>query len=441
MRHLIQRMGFLRLSRGVAVTLIVIGALVAVSFWIGPFRPLPARLSLYVTGGELEAPNTVRLEPVRRQGTTGVRFPLVLAVRNTGARAAEPSRLHLSVPTAYRVVRGVHPVTPQRTPGNPLSRYSIDVTALTLPPDSTLHMLPGDTLWLEPDVRDFDCVIRADSIPGFVAAPPRVPSAMASIPVFYSFDGTPERQTGTFVAAVDSVLLRRPAPPAVPTFPSYVREPEAPRPQMGMLHNEGVRATSCGDEYNRVDMYSVVWESASGGRFIELYVNGKPRKHLFDLDRDSIIELEMWDADGNGRFESWSQARYPVPTLALPERLPIEAVTDSALNDPAWQNLFDDTITGPYRFLPDSARRRRMPAVPAGAIVTRVDSVDGTPRVVVDTAWLRKFNDAAAGPYRFLANPPQRRAQPVDTTRVEAPRRPRGPRPLGKPVPFPGPGG
>ena len=422
-----------------AIALLIIGVLVAVSFWIGPFRPLPARLSLSVTGGTLAAANTVRLEPVTRPGISGVRFPLVLAVRNSGARGASPTRLNLSVPAGYRVVRGLQPITPELTPGNPLARYSVDVQQLTLPPDSALYPLPGDTLWLEPNVRDFECTVGADSIPGFVPPPVRPPSALASIPVFYSFDGTPERQTGTFVAVVDSTALRRPPPPVLPEFPVYAREPEAPRPPTGTLYSRGVRTSSCGDAYNLVVMHSVVWETASGGRFIEVYINGTPRKHLFDLDRDSMIELEMWDEDGNTRFESWRQARYPVPTIVLPERLPIEAISDSVINDPSWLMMFDDTLTGPYRFLSDSARLRRVPAPRIDTVATRVDTTAGTPRVVVDTAWLRTFNDAAAGPYRFLANPPARRAAPPPEP--EAPRRPRGPRPLGRPVPFPGPGG
>ena len=424
-----------------AIVLLVIGALIAVSFWIGPFRPLPARLSLYVTGGALDGDNMVRLEPVSRPGSAGVRFPLVLAVRNSGARAAAPTRLNLSVPAGYRVVRGLHPITPQLTPGNPLARYSVDVPQLTLPPDSALYPLPGDTLWLEPNIRDFECSVGADSIPSFVPPPVRPPSALASIPVFYSFDGTPERQTGTFVATVDSTVLRRPPPPAVPEFPVYAREPEAPRPPTGTLYSRGVRTSSCGDAYNRVDMHSVVWETASGGRFIVIHLNGTPRKHLFDLDRDSIIELEMWDQDGNAKFESWRQARYPVPTIVLPERLPIETISDSVINDPSWQTMFDDTLTGPYRFLSDSARLRRVPAPRVDTAAVRVDTTGGTPRLVVDTAWLRKFNDVSAGPYRFLANPPARRAMPAVDTTPEQPRRPRGPRPLGRPVPFPGPGG
>jgi hypothetical protein len=72
----------------------------------------------------------------------------------------------------------------------------------------------------------------------------------------------------------------------------------------------------------------------------------------------------------------------------------------------------------------------------------RVDSVILPTRVLIDPEWLRTWNNADAGPYRFLKNPPPLRAQPPRDTTPKPQRRrpPRTPRPLGVPVPMPGGG-
>jgi hypothetical protein len=206
---------------------------------------------------------------------------------------------------------------------------------------------------------------------------------------------------------------------------------------------------------------SVDWETANGGRVLVLSTNGRPRKQLFDLDRDSIIELEMWDPNRDGKFEAWRQAEYAIPTLVLPERVAMEtASNDSLMNDPQWLSTFDDTLSGPFRFLSDSARARRTPPVIDSAVV-RVDTIAGMPaaagasgapgtappagptappvtRIIIDTAWVRTFNNAEAGPYRFLKNPPPRRAvPPVEKPKPRpTPQKPTGSR-LGRPVPMP----
>ena len=449
MHHVVQRIGFFRMTRGLAVLLLIIGATTAAAFWIGPFRPLPAALHLYVSQGQLVAPNTVRLEPMRAPGSSRVRFPLVLAASNNGARAATPDRLDLSVPATFRVTRGLHRIEPEITSGNPLARYSIDIGGIQLPPDSDLYSILTDTIWIEPDIRYYDCIVAMDSIPEFAVPVTSTAAATAQIPVFYSFTGTPERQTGMFIALVDSALLQRPPVASIPEFEIFSREPEAPMPVLGELHEAGNRKSACGNPDSPVELYSVVWETAGGGRFIVVYLNGAPRKQLYDLNRDSIVELELWDPDNDGKFESWRQARYAIPTMVLPERLAIEGVAnDSLANDPAWLSRFDDTAAGPFRFLSDSARVRYMPRIDTTAAATPgatappvnvVTDSTGRTRAVIDTAWLRKFNNPALGPYRFLNNPPARRAivkpPPVRAT----PQRPRGPVPLGRPVPYPRP--
>jgi hypothetical protein len=368
----------------------------------------------------------------------------VLAARNNGAAPAEPSSLDLSIPSTYRLLRGMHPLTPEIVPGNPLAHYTVDISGITLPADSTLYSILPDTLWIEPDLPDYDCALT-DSVPDFVPPEKHSASALSRVPVFYSFDGTADRQTGMFTAELDSSLLHSPETAMPPSFPTYSREPEAPRPDLGTIHEVGSRTARCGSQDDPIELYTADWETDAGGRFLVVYVNGAPRKQLFDLDRDSIVELEMWDPNGDGKFESWRQAHYAIPTILLPERLPIETeATDSLLNDPRWINTFNDTTTGPFRFLSDSARARRMPPPPVQPIdtVAKRDSTGAVvQKIVIDSVWVRKFNDVSAGIYRFLPNPPARRAvPPVDSAalrRATPPKRRPSNRPLGTPVPMP----
>jgi hypothetical protein len=84
--------------------------------------------------------------------------------------------------------------------------------------------------------------------------------------------------------------------------------------------------------------------------------------------------------------------------------------------DSAWVRRFHDVAAGPFRFTPPA----QLPA-PLRALQ-------------VDSAWLRRFHDTGSGPFRFADDPPPLRYRP-------APARPRGPVPLGTPVPYPRPPG
>src|SRR5207237_1239421 len=74
----------------------------------------------------------------------------------------------------------------------------------------------------------------------------------------------------------------------------------------------------CGDPEQPMQIVSHEWDTPEGGRFFVLDYGGKPRKYLFDLNRDSIIELEMWDSDGDGHFDARRAAHYPIPSFLLP---------------------------------------------------------------------------------------------------------------------------
>lgn len=420
-----QRTGF-RASRGILVLLAIGVALFGVALWVGPFRPIPPELRLLVGADTAAGPAR---EPLPNLGPADApRFALVLSLQNEGGRAARPARLDLSVPAMFRVRSNRTDVQREAVPGNPLVRYRIPIPERNVRPDGRVHPIaPGDTIWLEPSLDDYYCTAMADSVPEFVPAPARHPAQLARVDVFYSLaEARGTRQAGVLQLQLDSSALRYTPAARPPASRVVVREPEMPRPELGELREGGSRTALCGDPQQPLELYTVLWETASGGRFLVVYLNGAPRKHLYDLDRDSIIELEMWDPNSDGRFEAARAARYPIPPFLLPERVALEtpgglALPTDSLDDGAWQRLFDDTAAGPFRFVPDSLLPDAL-----------------RPRVVVtDSAWLRRFHDTAAGPYRFAENPPPRLVQPPPPP----PQRPRGPVPLGRPVPYPAPPG
>jgi hypothetical protein len=126
---------------------------------------------------------------------------------------------------------------------------------------------------------------------------------------------------------------------------------------------------------------------------------GAARKYLYDLDRDSIIELEVWDPDADGRFEASRPTRMPIPEFLMPARAPLNVavapVSDSIQADSAIAGappagaqgvtpppsmeyspeLFSSTDAGPMRFWralqraragsPPDSQAARPPAVPA----------------------------------------------------------------------------
>lgn len=419
--------GGLRASAGVIVLVLIGAALAGLAFWIGPFRPIPAELRLVVQNDSGMATSAAQLPNL---GTPQEpRFALVLGLQNGGGRVARPERVALSVPAAFRLRSNRKELQRESVPGNPLVRYELPIAERQVAPDgSTQPLAPGDTLWLEPILEDYYCTVLADSVPEFVPAPARRPDQLANLQVFYAFreEQPAGRQAGLLQLQLDPAALQNTPAAMPPAFPVTIREPEVPRPELGTLREGGNRTALCGDPQQPLELYTVSWETAGRGRFMVVYVNGAPRKQLYDLNRDSIIELEMWDANGDGRFEAARPARYPIPPFLLPEAAAVAvagAPSDSLMASEEWQRLFRDTAAGPFRFLPDS--------VPPPVLRPRVVQSQS------DTAWLRRFNNVAAGPYRFAENPPARLVKPPP----ERPRGPRGPVPLGRPVPYPVPPG
>jgi hypothetical protein len=466
MGHLIQRLGF-GISPGWAIGFLLVGLVVLAAFWVGPLRTLPPELQLVALRDDGTFTDSVAASAPDSAGAT-VRFPLVLAAHNVGYQPARPTVLSLSIPLSYRLVDRHGQAYPRETvPGTPLGRYRLGLSAPTLAPGGFPEMLL-DTLWLEPDIASYTCTVLSDGVPEFAPAPAINPALLGRVDIFYSFRSpeTSSRQAGLLrVRVPPEALLQPPAPMGVGSAPIVI-EPAAPMPDMGGLIQTSTVNTMCGDPQQPVLLQSVAYTNEGGARFVVLYHDGAPRKYLFDLNGDSMVDREMWDPDGDGDFEAERSTRYALPAFLFPRELESMYIAgDSVPPDSAFLALFHDTRRGPFRFaaamrpqpVPDSA------AAPPDSMAARVDIAGEAPApaapmvagavipgdtMPVDSAWLQLYRDTAAGPFRFARRAQQRAdsiaalpAQGVDTAtaRDTTPARPRqtGPRLLGTPVEYP----
>jgi hypothetical protein len=305
--------------------------------------------------GEIEVPQAWA-DTTGLVGGAVVRVPLVLAVANTGGKAAVPERLELSVPSRFRLVRSNgNPLLGHLTAGSPLVRYEVPSALPEAQPGGPPLLLPSlDTLWLEPVLLSYYCIAFSDSVPDFVPAPPAPVEAISRVQIFYSFEGgtLEERQTGLLTVQLDPELLRRKAPEPAPTFTATYSEPKTPMPAFEALVYRGSRRAFCGEAEYPLELLSTLWETPGGGRFFVLDHGGAPRKYLFDLDRDSIIELEIWDPDGDGDFEARREARLPIPAFLMPPPGPPEpdlAVLDSIPEEVlAFYDRYRGDLAKPY---------------------------------------------------------------------------------------------
>ena len=481
--YVVKRLGF-RITRGWFALIVIVGALAAAAFWIGPFKPLPAQLQLMALGGDGRFHDVVGIpnrwaDTLPSASEATARFPLILAVHNAGAVPSQPTRLSLNMPARFRLTnKHGEPLRLHMSMGNPLVRYDLPVNTGVIEPGRQPTMLSGlDTLFLEPIVPSIYCTTRADSVPEFVSAPEQDPNLLARVRIFYSFSGARvhQRQAGLLTVQVDPDLVRRDPAPTPPIYPTEVVQPEAPKPEMHGLHFVGSRSSWCGDPGQPVEIRDALYETADGGRFFVLYHGQKPQKYLFDLNRDSIIEEEMWDADADGKLESRRAAHLPIPAFLMPYR---EAVMDSSADTtavegfkfdtsaatPQWLQTFYDTAAGPTRFAPSSPQKaQQQTAAPSSMQPPTQPSAASQPLQVpanmpVDTAQLRLFNNSDAGPLRFYnaqhgivapapkrepvvapapATEPKLLGVPVEQAPAQKPRaRPAAPRPV-NPAPRP----
>lgn len=323
-RHILQRLSP-QLDRRWVIALLVVALLVAAATFVRWSGPLPP-LELVALGPEATFEDTVRI-PAAWADTSvtapevAARVPLVLGVRNPGLRAVRPERLELSLPVRYRLHVPGEELQPRMDPSSPLVTYTLHPELDAVEPQRLPVLLPAyDTVWLEVVIPTYYCVSVADSIPEFVPAPPPPLGSMADVRIFYSFEGgdLDRRLTGVLGVRLDTTVLRPDLPSQPPSFPMQTDLATA-SPDLGLLTYGGSRRSRCGEPEDPMELLSTVWETPDGGRFIALDYGGKVRKHLFDLNADSIIERESWDPDGDGVFEATRRAQLPIPAFLLPE--------------------------------------------------------------------------------------------------------------------------
>lgn len=347
----------------------------AAAIWV-VFQLLPSRargvsLELMALGADGRFADDVAI-PNHWADTTGaggaiLRVPLILAVRNSGRESAPPTRLELSLPARYRISRSDgRPLQAEYVAGTPMVRYWLDVPATKAVTGAVAGYLPVlDTVWLEPIIPSFYCITLADSVPDFVPSPPAPVEAISRVRIFYSFTGEElgQRQTGLLAVSLDPDLLEQEVPPPPPVFPTHYGEAGLPRPALSGLNYVGSRHALCGDPQDPIEILSTLWETPEGGRLFVLDYGGAPRKYLYDLNRDSIIELEAWDASGTGKFDARRQARLPIPAFLMPPQAPPQYDPSIFASLPPEELLaldrYSQVLEAPYRF-----RTRTPPSKP-----------------------------------------------------------------------------
>lgn len=292
-----------------------------------PWRASPAVLELVAlddSGYFAPSPAIPASWAERTESEQGsvARIPLLLAVHNAGGTAARPEQLELSLPRQFRLVLPDGRALPrQESPGHPLARYELSLSMSAVQPGRVPELLPGlDTIWVELATPSVYCILLPDSVPEFVPAPQLHVQALSRLQVFYSFRGGDlrDRQAGLLTLRIDPAVLQRDAPPPPPRFESEVIRPAVPLPPMSGLRFVGSRRSSCGPPEDPIEILSIAWESLEGTGFFVIDHGGKARKYLFDLDADGIVDLEVWDSEGTGRFNTRRSARFPLPEFVLP---------------------------------------------------------------------------------------------------------------------------
>lgn len=436
MQHLIVRTGS-RIKRwaGLALAVVLLGAAVvaAVRYFMPERfggRPTLQLVALDASGrfdGSITLPRGWADTSYTGAYGAKARVPLVLAVRNVGTRAARANWLEISLPDRYRLLTGDGRELPhQSVPGNPLIRY---VVAGPLP-EAAPGRLPSvlaspDTIWLEPMVPSLYCLAVGDSVPEFVPATPPDPRILSRITAFYSFqgEGLPGRQAGLLGIRIDPSLVQPGATPTLRAGPVRTRAPGQPLPLPGPLGYVGANRARCGAPEQPMEITSYLWETPAGGRVFALYYGDRPRKYLLDLDRDGFIDAEIWDADGDGEFDTERDTHYATPAFLLPPPGP------PPFNPAVWDSIPADSIV-------------RLQAFRAGGLYRPGTAPADSTGIVVDTAEAEPFHGAgiyvprsggrAAGTMAPL--PAGAAAAPATPVRPPSLPVPSGVRLLGKPV-------
>jgi hypothetical protein len=440
------------------LVLLAVGAVVAAFAFVRLGSPEP-RLELLALGpdGEFEAELVLPADWGDSSTVTAeapARFPLILAVRNDGFRAALPERLSLSLPVRFRLVGpGGEPLPGRIEVGTPLITYTIQTRTGPVAPGRVPVMIPGfETLWLEVVIPRYHCVTLGEGIPEFVPAEPPPLGVVSRFRVFYSFagDDLEERQTGTLDIQVDTTLLVVQPPPTPPTFP-VESDSALAHPELGPLVHVGSRLSECGEPDAPMELLSTVWETEGGARLITLDYRGVVRKHLYDLNGDGIVDRESWDPEGDGRMTATRRAQLPVPEFLLPVQpdLGFDLAAFDGLPPDSLERLdpLRGAMAGPgsvpgVRAAPrrpgDELEPEPAPLTPAPAAPPGTPQPDPPAQPPAPPAQPAQPAQPPAQPVQPVQPPAQPPAQPVQPPAqpVQPPARPA--EPLGQPVQPPG---
>ncbi len=283
-------------------------------------------LQLVVRGDDGTYSDRVRagVDPVRLADAEDgdIRVPLVLALHNTGEVPGAPEMIRLHVPPHVELVasEGVN-LLRGRSVSEPLIRYVLEGPfGQVAPGEEPSPVLSSDTLWLRPILRRWECAVITDSVPELVPARDRDPEDLAAVPIYYSLEGgiLSGSRSGTLRVRLDPAILDLPTPDSPPNFPVELRTSGFQVHDSIPLNSAGAHDVWCGPLERPIELHVEAWQTPSGGLVLRLSYGGTPRKYLLDVDGDDVVERELWDPDGDGRYEASREASFPLPRFLIP---------------------------------------------------------------------------------------------------------------------------
>jgi hypothetical protein len=323
----------------IIIALVIIGAIVALgAYWIGPGVVPRARLHLVALDAESRFGAVASL-PAPDPAAGDARQPLILAVRNDGARESGVHSISLSAPGWIRFYNASGPVEPTEDQADePLRKFVFTLGGEPIDPGALPQVPAGlDRMWVAADVPAITCRLRWDDVPELAPAPPWNADALDSVVVFYSIEGERERHTGVLTLGLDRAGLPNDAVRFTSGDP-VVRRPGAGPPPTDSLTLHGERNVTCGAPGRRVALHVTVWNTATGRNWI-LSHESLPRRILFDVNGDGLIDRESWDGDADGFFEAVRTASFAPPDYLMPGdtavAAPLNVAADSASAQPS----------------------------------------------------------------------------------------------------------
>jgi len=342
----------------IAAAIIGIGA-----YWLGPGVVPRARLELLAFDATGQFSADARLAVPDSTIANEVRYPLVLAIRNTGSRTESPQALSLTLPGWARLLGPTGLELESTDEGDELLHaYRFSLKVEPVEPGALPTVIDGlEGLSLVARLPDATCSMRWDGVPEFTKMPSYDPGLIANVEAFYSLTGRRGRESGKLTLHIDASSVLSGRNTSFEFGPTELRKPAVILPATGPLSFEGRRMATCGAPELRYELETAVWRTgaAGTGRLIIVMHEGRARRWLYDLDGDDRVELEAWDGDADGAAEAKRTASYRIPSFLIPSPRPQPGA---------------DTVPAPAPA--DSAAQLQPPPPPTGEAI-RPDSEGG----------------------------------------------------------------